>query len=272
LTHTTNPTVIIGIAVVIASFSLVHLALRWRLMRTKVKLSEEVAFMRVQRMMHWAIGSGCAVLLITGLPVYLAQFSVTPPVPTPLQFFYWGLQVALWRTIHIYLALFVVLLVLVHSMWDVYRVKPSGKILRLSMADFGEAWGRVRSFLGYSREGPPQPATKYDFFHKSFHWTLIALGSFLLVSGLAEWEAVQIQGVPVFVLLDRFNNTFMDGFLRTGHLVAAMLFAGMVALHVYFAVLPQNRPFLSAMSLGNSRSRSPPGIEQGSTIEKQGSH
>jgi hypothetical protein len=53
-------------------------------------------------------------------------------------------------------------------------------------------------------------------------------------------------------LLDRINNTFMDGFLRTGHLVAAMLFAGLVALHIYFAVLPQNRPFLRAISFGKA--------------------
>jgi cytochrome b subunit of formate dehydrogenase len=256
----------------IASFSLVHLALRWRLMRTKVNLSEEVTFTRVQRIMHWTIGSGCAALFLTGLPVYLAQFLVTPPLPTPLQFFYWGVQVAAWRTVHIYLALLVVLVVLVHSLWDVYGVKSSDKILRLSRADFGEAWGRVRSFLGSSREGPSQPTTKYDFYHKAYHWTLMALGAFLLISGLAEWEAVQIQGVPVFVLLDRINNTFMDGFLRTGHLVAAMLFAGMVALHVYFAILPQNRPFLRAMSLGSSRSRRTQGLEPESIEEQQRGH
>jgi cytochrome b subunit of formate dehydrogenase len=270
LTHTTNPTLIIGIAVFIASFSVVHLALRWRLMRTKVSLSEEATFTRVQRIMHWAIGSGCAALFITGLPVYLAQFLVTPPVPTPLQFFYWGLQVALWRTVHIYLALLVVLAVLIHSLWDVYRVKSSQKILKLSRADFSEAWGRVRSFVGSSREGSSQPATKYDFFHKAFHWTLIALGAFLLISGLIEWEAVRINGVPVFVLLDRVNNTFMDGFLRTGHLVAAMLFAGLVALHVYFAILPQNRPFLRAIGLGSSRSRPPQGPDPESTDQQRG--
>jgi cytochrome b subunit of formate dehydrogenase len=136
----------------------------------------------------------------------------------------------------------------------VFKVGSSEKILKLSKADLGEAWRRARSFVGLSKEGPPQLTEKYDFFHKAFHWTLIALGAFLLISGLTEWEAVQIDGVPVFVLLDRINKSFMDGFLRTGHLVAAMLLAGMVALHIYFAILPQNRPFLKAVSLGSSRS------------------
>jgi len=238
-------------------------------MGVAINLRDEIRFTRVQRFMHWTIGFGCAALLVTGLPVYLAQFLVTPPVPTPLQFFYWGLQVALWRTFHIYLALAVVFVVLVHSLWDVYRVNQSEKIMKLSRADFGYAWSRVQSFLALSIDGvSPQPTTKkYDFFHKAFHLTLIALGAFLLVSGLAEWEAVQIQGVPVFVFLDRINNAFMDGFLRTGHLVAAMLFAGMVALHVYFAVLPQNRPFLRAVILGSSLPAPPPGVAQESTNE-----
>ncbi|MDA4120381.1 MAG: cytochrome b/b6 domain-containing protein, partial [Thaumarchaeota archaeon] len=240
MTHTTDPALVIGIAVFIAGFGLVHLVRRWGSMRTKVNLTAAISFTRAQRIMHWAVGFGCAALLVTGLPVYLAQFLVTPAVTTPFRFFYWGFQVSLWRTAHIYLALSVVLLVLVHSLWDTYRVKAAEKIVRVSRADFGEAWRRVRSFLGFSREGLIQPTRKYDFFHKAFHWTLIALGAFLLISGLVEWEAIQIQGVPVFVLLDRFNHAFMDGFLRTGHLVAAMLFAGMFSLHVYFSVLPQN--------------------------------
>ena len=254
MTHTTDPTLVLGVAVFIASFSLVHLASRWRLMRTRVKLDEPVSFTRMQRAMHWTIGLGSAALIVSGLPIYLAQFLANPPVPTPLQFLYWGFQVFLWRTFHIYLALLVVILVAVHSIWDTFRTKGLEGMIRVSGEDLREAWNRVRSFLGPS-ERDPQPATKYDFFHKAFHWTLIAMGAFLLVSGLIEWEALKIQGVPVFVLLDRYNNAFMDGFIRTGHLVAAMLFAGLVAVHIYFSVLPQNRPFLRAMSLGRSGAR-----------------
>jgi cytochrome b subunit of formate dehydrogenase len=272
LTHTTNPALIIGIAVFIAGFSLVHLARRWRELRTKVNLSEEVTYSNMQRVMHWTIGSGCAALFLTGLPVYLAQFLVNPPVPTPLNFFYWGYRVVLWRTAHIYLALLVVAVVLTHSAWDTYRMKAFPKIMKASRGDVNEAWHRIQNFLGFSRQIPSQTTAKYDFFHKAFHWTLIALGAFLLISGLIEWEAVKIQGVPVFVLLDRINHTFMDGFLRTGHLVAAMLFAGMVALHVYFAILPQNRPLLRAVSLGSSSSRPPPGLEQDSTKVQERSH
>jgi cytochrome b subunit of formate dehydrogenase len=255
LTHTTNPTLILGIAVLVAGFGLVHLARRWRQLRTKVGLSEEMTFTRMQRVMHWTIGAGCAALFMTGLPVYLAQFLATPPVPTPLQFFYWGTQVAVWRTVHIYLALSVVAAVVVHAVWDTDVVKASAKIMGASRRDFSEALLRARSFLGSSRRASNKPTPKYDFFQKAFHWTLIALGAFLLVSGLAEWEAVQIQGVPVFVLLDRANPALIDGFLRPGHLVASMVFGGLMALHVYFAILPQNRPFLRAIGLGSSRAR-----------------
>jgi len=34
-----------------------------------------------------------------------------------------------------------------------------------------------------------------------------------------------------------------------------MLFAGLVALHVYFSILPQNRPLLRAIGLGSSVAR-----------------
>ena len=255
MTHTTDPTLVLGIAVFIAGFSLVHIARRWRLMRTRVKLDDEVYFDLTQRIMHWAIGFGCATLFVTGLPIYLAQFLASPPVPTPSQFFYWGSQVSLWRTYHIYLALLVVLLVVIHSLWDTYRIKGSERIVKVSRADLREARDRLRNFLGFPSRTNPQPAMKYDFFHKAFHWTLIGLGAFLLISGLIEWQAFQIQGIPVFVLLDRVNHTLMDGFIRTGHLVAAMLFAGLVALHVYFSILPQNRPFLRAIGLGSSGAR-----------------
>src|ERR1700731_417935 len=123
LTHTTDPTLVLGIAALVASFGLVHFARRWRSIRARVNLSEGASFSRVQKVMHWSIGLGCAVLFVTGLPIYLSQFLVSPPVPTPLNFFYWGVQVASWRTFHIYLALFVVLLVLAHSVWDTYGVK-----------------------------------------------------------------------------------------------------------------------------------------------------
>lgn len=256
MTHMTDPAVILGIAVVIAGFSLVHVALRWRTLRAKLNLSDEVSFTRVQRFMHWSIGLGCAALLVTGLPVYLAQFLVTPAVPTPIYFYYWGVEVIVWRTFHIYLALLVVLLVVLHALWDVFRVRASSRIMRVSGGDLGEARMRAREFVGRSGPESSQPRAKYDFFQKAFHWSLIALGAFLLVSGLLEWEALRINGVPLFVLLDRVNNAFMDGFMRTGHLVAAMLFSGLFALHVYFSLLPQNRPFLRAIGLGSSRARS----------------
>ena len=250
-THTTNPTLVLGIVVVMGSFALVHLARRSRLMRTKFTPTEDISFTRAQRTMHWAIALGSATLFVTGLPVYLSQFTVTPPVPTPLFFVYWGYYVFQWRNFHIYLALVVVGMVAAHSVLDVFGLRRFTS-MRVSKADLGEAKRRSLAFLGMRDATFRQPTGRYDFFHRAYHWTLVALGAFLLVSGLLEWEAVQIGGVPVFVILDRINNTFMDGFIRTGHLVAAMLFAGLAVTHFYFAILPQNRPFLRSMALGKA--------------------
>jgi cytochrome b subunit of formate dehydrogenase len=249
MTHETNSTLVLGILVVISSLALVHLARRYPLMRERVVLSEDVSFTVTQRTMHWVIGVGSAVLFFTGLPVYLAQFLVIPSVATPLNFYYWGFQVFVWRTFHIYLALALVGVVVVHALWDTYRMKALGKI-KMSKADLAEQWSRARDFFGFSGQGYHQPTTKYDSFQRAFHWTLLALGAFLLVSGLLMWEALRWNGVPLFVVLDRWNNQFMDSFMRTGHLVAGVLFAGLVVLHTYFALLPQNRSLLRSMTLG----------------------
>ena len=248
MTHTTDPTVILGIVAVIASFSLLHLARRYRLTRSKLIPSQDISFMAFQRAMHWTIGGCSAALFVSGLPIYLSQFMVNPPVQTPLLFYYWGFQVLVWRTFHIYLALVVVLLVVVHALWDVYRLKAFGR-MKVSKIEAVEAWSRVRNFLGLSKPYR-QPTARYDMFQKAFHWTLLGLGAFLLISGLLMWPALTWQGVPLFIWLDRFNHTLMDGFMRTGHLVASMVFAGLLVLHVYFALLPQNRPFLRSMIFG----------------------
>ena len=248
MTHTTNPTLILGIAALFGAGAIIHLARRYRLMRTTFTPSEEISFDRPQRFLHWAIGLGVAGLIITGLPVYLSQFLVSPPVPPPLQFFYWGLQVATWRIIHIDLALLVVGSVSVHALWDAYHLRTMRKI-RVTSRDLREAVVRSKNFFGLTRDYLP-PGSKYDFFQKMFHWSLIFLGAFLLVSGLLTWEAITWQGVPLFVWLDRINHQFMDSFIRTGHLVAAMLASGLVLLHVYFAILPQNRKILKAISTG----------------------
>ena len=108
----------------------------------------------------------------------------------------------------------VVGLVAVHSSWDAYHLKATAK-MRITKKDLREAIARGRNFLGMSREYYP-PGAKYDFFQKMFHWGLIILGSFLLLSGLLTWEAITWQGVPLFVWLDRINHPFMDSFMRTG--------------------------------------------------------
>jgi cytochrome b subunit of formate dehydrogenase len=108
MTHETNPALVLGILVVIAGLLFVHLARRYPLMRTRVVHTEDITFTALQRVMHWVIGCACAVLVLTGLPVYLAQFLVIPSVSTPLTFYLWGLQVSAWRTYHIYLGLAVV--------------------------------------------------------------------------------------------------------------------------------------------------------------------
>ena len=248
MTHTTNPILVLGIVVLFGFAAVIHLARRYRLLGKTFNPSEEISFDKLQRVLHWAIGLGVLGLIITGLPVYLAQFLVNPPTPNRFQFVYWGMIVLDWRTIHIDLAFLVVGLVAVHASWDAYHLKATAK-MRITRRDIREAIARGRDFLGVGRGYYP-PGAKYDFFQKMFHWGLIILGPFLLLSGLLTWEAITWQGVPLFVWLDRINHPFMDSFMRTGHLVAAMLVFGLAFLHTYFAILPQNRNILKAIVTG----------------------
>lgn len=255
MTHQTSPGLVLGVAVVVSSLAIVHLARRYPSVREGPARGAPQPFTPAQKAMHWALAAGSAILLFTGLPVYLAQFLSVPSVPTPLYFYYWGLQVAVWRTFHIYLALAVTALVVAHGLWDTLRAKGLRRI-GVGRADLREAGAKARAFFGSSRRrGGPAPASRYDPFQKAFHWSLLALGAFLLVSGLLMWEAVKWDGVPVFIVLDRWNAAFMDGFMRTGHLVAAMLFGGLAVVHTYFAVLPQNRPLLRSIVPGEGEVR-----------------
>ena len=246
MTHETNSGLVLGMVVVMSSLAIVHLARRYPLMRTRSSATGELSFTRTQKTMHWVIGAGSAILLLTGLPVYLAQFLVIPSVPTPLNFYYWGLQVFVWRTFHIYLALALTAVVAAHALWDTLRLRALGR-MTVARADLTEAGAKARSFFGLTEDAKRAQVSRYDPFQKVFHWSLLVLGAFLVVSGLLMWEALKWNGVPLFIVLDRWNNTFMDGFMRTGHLVAAMLFAGLVVLHTYFALLPQNRPLLRSI-------------------------
>ena len=248
MTHTTNPSLILGIVVLFGVGTIIHLARRYRLARTTFTPVEGISFDKLQRILHWAIGVGVLGLVITGLPVYLSQFLVNPPTPNRLQFVYWGMLVFDWRTTHIGLAFLVVCMVVLHASWDAYHLKTTAR-MRITKKDIREAIGRSRNFFWLAREYLP-PGSKYDFFQKMFHWSLIILGAFLLISGLLTWEAITWQGIPLFVWLDRINHPFMDSFMRTGHLVAAMLVFGLALLHVYFAMLPQNRNILKAITLG----------------------
>jgi cytochrome b subunit of formate dehydrogenase len=253
VTHTTNSTLVLGIVVVISSLALVHIARRYpALVRMGSAAREVTPFTRIQKTMHWVIGAGSAILFFTGLPVYLAQFLVIPSVPTPLNFYYWGFQVLVWRTFHIYLALAITVVVVAHALWDTFRMGAFGR-MAIGRADLKEAGEKARSFfflfIGLPDDKRPVETSRYDPFQKVFHWSLLVLGAFLLVSGLLMWEALKWNSVPLFVVLDRWNGAFMDGFMRTGHLVAAMLFAGLVVLHTYFALLPQNRPLLRSITI-----------------------
>jgi hypothetical protein len=139
--------------------------------------------------------------------------------------------------------------------------------MTISRDDVEAARLRAKEFLAFSSRGPySQPTTRYDPFQRIFHWTLLALGAFLLASGLLMWEALTWRGVPLYVWVDRWNHTFMDDFMRTGHLVAAMAFAGLLVLHAYFAVLPQNRALLRSMTMTGGSRQGPANLDSSAEL------
>ena len=107
----------------------------------------------------------------------------------------------------------------------------------------------TRADLKFSSE----PEQKYDFNQKLYHWTIAAIMTVLLITGvfmLARIDTIFWQRDPT-ILSD--GNW---GLIYAFHGCASMLLIFFFILHVYFAFLPEHRELLQSMIFGKASPKS----------------
>ncbi|WP_163271002.1 cytochrome b/b6 domain-containing protein [Chelativorans alearense] len=173
------------------------------------------------RLFHWGMAA-CVILLgaTAFLPILGYRFDWVP--------LHWtaGVALALFVLFHLFRVFFI------HGVWEMV---PRGDDIR----EIG------RATRGAGREALSE--AKYDAFQKGFHLTAATTVLVLLATGL--------------IMLAKIDTTFWRrdpsiltdytwGIIYVIHAAAALVLLFLFILHVYFALLPEHRSFLSAMISG----------------------
>jgi len=197
------------------------------------------AFDIVERAFHWSLFIILGLVVLSGVAIFApASFNVL------LQAF--GVSGTLaeqttasiaWHTDMLWLLLG---LIVIHVIWDL-AVTRSGRTVLPGRSDFKDTMTRLKGFLGFGPSVQPRHG-KYDAFMKLFHWGLVLCLVVLGISGIYLWNP--------YALLPTMSPNF-EFTLRIFHDVFAFLLIGLIAGHVYFAVLPINWPVLRSIFTGN---------------------
>jgi cytochrome b subunit of formate dehydrogenase len=196
------------------------------------------AFDIVQRAFHWSLFGILGLVMLSGVAIFapgtfnvlLQAFGV---VGTTAQ----GTSVDIaWHTDMLWLLLG---LIVIHVIWDL-AVTRTGKTIVPGKADFKDTLTRVKGFFGMGPSEQPRHG-KYDAFMKIFHWGLGLSLVILGITGIYLWNPYGLfpATTPAF-----------ENLLRLLHDIFAFLLVGLVAGHIYFAVLPINWPVLRMMFTG----------------------
>jgi len=193
--------------------------------------SSVAMFDMVQRLFHWADFMVLGSMALTGVAILSGSIGV---LLTRLGMSGVASQVY-W---HVTLAWVLLILIVVHVVWDMV-VACGWRNIMPTRTDLMDARIRARNFLGLIHTYPRSP--KYDLFMKAFHWSLTGSLIILGVTGLYFWN-------PYSLFPELSYNTEFT--FRVLHDVFAFLLLGLIIGHVYFSLLPVNWPILKAMVMG----------------------
>jgi len=178
--------------------------------------SEEIRHRLPDRLFHWVMALLVIILLVTAfLPILGIKFDWVP--------IHWisGVLLTLAILFHLYRAL------VIHGI---------GKMMPTS-AD-------VRSVLNKAAIDTTQ---KYDLNQKIYHWTVSSLILLLVITGGIMLAKID---TPLWNRDPSILSDWNWGIVYLCHGAASMLLIFFFILHVYFAVLPENRNLLVAMVFG----------------------
>jgi Rieske Fe-S protein/cytochrome b subunit of formate dehydrogenase len=185
-----------------------------------------VAFDAAQRVTHWFFAVIITTLIFTGFYIYFYPDVAANHSSLALLF------------VHDYISIALGLVVLAHVCYDALLKKTFNQVT-LSYFDFKVLKLRISGFFGRRVESPK--SGKYDFFLKGYHWLMTASITVLGITGAYYWDPIKIP----LNLPKPFPILFLDL-----HIISAAIVTGMAAGHVYFALIPENRPILLSMMTG----------------------
>jgi len=206
---------------------------------TTVEVPEKVkAFDIVQRAFHWSLFAILGLTMLTGVAIFapgsfnvlLQAFGVTGTTAS---------ATSIDITLHTDMIWLLLGLIVIHIIWDV-AVSRTGKTIVPGKTDVSDTLTRVKGFLGFGPSVQPKHG-KYDAFMKLFHWGLGLCLVILGITGIYLWNPYGL--FPA--ITPGFENT-----LRLLHDIFAFLLVGLVAGHIYFAILPVNWPVLRMIFTG----------------------
>ncbi len=153
----------------------------------------------VQRLFHWIDFVVLGIMALTGVSIFLALSNITilPAGPVDAIMSLLGISSTSAKiATHTTFVWALLALIVIHIVWDTAVVRGWANIW-FGRTDIADARKRARIFLGRAREYPREG--KYDFFMKSYHWTLsisiVALG----ITGIYFWDPLPwLIPMPLF--------------------------------------------------------------------------
>jgi len=216
-------------------FYVVHFLRASFLSKTQEKLGEYkeaaphepiVAFDTAQRMIHWLFTAIITTLVFTGFYIYFHPDVAANHSSLALLF------------VHDYISIALFFAVLAHVCYDALLKKTYDQVA-FSYSDFKFLKQRIDGF--FDRHVEPPKSGKYDVFLKGYHWLMAATVLVLGITGVYYWDPLKTP----LSLPKPFPVVFLDL-----HIISAAIVTGMAAGHVYFALIPENRPILLSMLTG----------------------
>lgn len=190
------------------------------------------------RELHWSLFAILGLVMLTGVALFapgtfnsmLQAFGVagTSAQATTVSI-----------TLHTDMIWLLLGLIIIHLIWDL-AVTRTGKAIVPRTNDISDSLTRVKGFLGFGPSEQPRHG-KYDIFMKFFHWGLTVCIVILGITGIYLWNP--------YALMPTMTPAF-ESLMRVLHDIFAFLLVGLVAGHIYFAVLPINWPVLKGMVTG----------------------
>lgn len=194
----------------------------------------------VQRLYHWGTTAAFVGAVVTGFALY-DPFTFEPvadAIRVPLHSYF-----PQWVTAHVILSSALGGLLLLHLVWDIGKLRAT-KLMLPTRQDFRDAASRAQNFLFVAKSYPRMG--KYDFFMKSFHIYLAISFAVLALTGLYQYFFASWWSFPWWL------HDSIEPFWRPTalHDIFGFLLIALVLGHLYFAMLPVNRPLLSAIVNG----------------------